>query len=333
LICQFVTEHRARWGVEPICRVLSEHGCPIASRTYYAHLRRGPSRRALRDAGVTARIAVARTPDQRGRRAPESLYGAAKTQAWLNRSRGPGQEPVARCTVERLMRAAGWAGVLRKKKFRTTIADPAHTRAQDKVKRNFVVPAPNRLMVADFTDTPLASGAKAYTALVIDAFAGTITGWDCSTSKATVFIQRALRQAGQFRRIQGHPLQGTTIHHSDAGSQYTSVRFAETLLLEGLVPSIGTVGDAYDNALAETTIGLFKAECYRPGSPFLPRQPRTPAELEAAVAAWVHWYNNDRLMHRLGLIPPLECEAAYYAATRSAEPASALTTECASKSG
>jgi len=333
LICQFVTEHRTRWGVEPICKVLSEHGCTIAPRTYYAHLQRPPSRRALSDARVTARIAVARTRDQRGRLAPESLYGAAKTQAWLNRGRDPGEELVARCTVERLMRAGQWVGAGRKKKFRTTIADPSHTRAEDKVKRNFVVSAPNRLVVADFTDTPLASGTKAYTAFVIDAFAGTITGWDCSTSKATVFIERALRQAGQFRRNQGNPLRGNTIHHSDAGSQYTSVHFAETLLIEGLVPSIGTVADAYDNALAETTIGLFKTECFRPGSPFLPRPPRTLADLEDAVATWAHWYNHTRLMHRLGLIPPLEYEAAYYAATRSAEPASALTTECASKSG
>lgn len=219
MICQFVTEHRARWGVEPICRVLSEHGCTIAPRTYYAYLQRPPSRRALSDARVTARIAVARTPDQRGRLAPESLYGAAKTQAWLGRGRGPDQELVVRCTVERLMRASQWVGVLRKKKFRTTVPDPSHARAEDKVKRNFVVPAPNRLVVADFTDTPLGSGTKAYTSFVIDAFAGTITGRDCSTSKATVFIEWALRQAGQFRRNQGNPLQGHTIHHSDAGSQ------------------------------------------------------------------------------------------------------------------
>ena len=309
--------------------MLSEYGCPIAPRTYYAHLQRPPSARALRDAAVTARIAQARTPNERGRRAPESLYGVVKTQAWLNRTRVDGEPLVARCTVQRVMRRNDWAGVTRRRKVRTTIADPSHARAADLVHRNFVVGAPNRLVVADFTDTPLTS-AKAYTAFVIDAYAGAITGWECSTSKATAFIERALRQAGQFRRNQGKPLQGNTIHHSDAGSQYTSIHFGETLLLEGLVPSIGTVGDAYDNALAETTIGLFKTECYRTGSPFLPRQPRTLAELEDAVAAWVHWYNTDRLMHRIGLIPPLEFEAAYYAAQRSANQASALTTECAS---
>jgi transposase InsO family protein len=123
------------------------------------------------------------------------------------------------------------------------------------------------------------------------------------------------------------------LHRLFESGQYTSIHFSETLLLEGLVPSIGSVGDAYDNALAETTIGLFKTECYRLGSPFLPRQPRTLADLEDAVAAWVHWFNSSRLMHRLGLIPPLEYEAAYYAATSAANPASALTPECASKSG
>ncbi|MEI8083920.1 MAG: IS3 family transposase, partial [Actinomycetes bacterium] len=321
LICQFITENRHRWGVEPICTVLTLDGCPIAPRTYYAHLRRPPSARALSDAAVTARIAAARTPDERGRRAPESLYGATKTWAWLNRTRPDGAPLVARCTVERLMRTNGWTGATRRKKVRTTVPDPSHARAADLVDRNFVVPAPNRLMVADFTDTPLTS-AKAYTAFVIDAYAGTITGWECSTSKRTAFIERALRQAAQFRRNQGNPLQGSTIHHSDAGSQYTSIHFSETLLLEGLVPSIGSVGDAYDNALAETTIGLFKTECYRIGSPFLPRQPRTLAELEDAVATWVHWFNTSRLMHRLGLIPPLEYETAYYAATSAANPAS-----------
>lgn len=333
MICEFITKHRSRWGVEPICTVLTEHGCKIAPRTYYAHLKRPPSQRALSDAVTVARIAAARTPDGKGRRAPESLYGVLKTAAWLNRTTVVGQPKVARCTVARLMRQHDWSGVLRKKKIRTTIADPSDERATDKVNRNFVVPSPNRLVVADFTDTPLLSGTKAYTAFIIDAYAGTITGWECSTSKVTAFIERALRQASELRRNQGNPLNGKTIHHSDAGSQYTSIHFAETLLIEGLVPSIGTVGDAYDNALAETTIGLFKTECYRPGSPFMPRLPRTLAELEEAVSAWVHWYNHDRLMHRLGLIPPLEYEAAYYAATNATITVSAHTTEYAPNSG
>jgi putative transposase len=152
-----------------------------------------------------------------------------------------------------------------------------------------------------------------YTAFVIDAFAGTIAGWECSLSKQTAFVQRALRQAATRRRREGHPLAGTTIHHSDAGSQYTSLRFGETLLLEGLTPSVGSVGDALDNALAETTIGLYKTECIRDGSPFRTGPIATLANLEAITSAWVHWYNTARLMHRLGRRPPAEAEAEYWA--------------------
>ncbi len=168
---------------------------------------------------------------------------------------------VARCTVERLMRANGWRGVTRARTIRTTIADPAASRAPDLVRRNFTASAPGQLHVADFTYVPLAPGGFGYTAFVIDAYAGLIAGWECSLSKETAFVQRAIRQAAALRRRQGRPLDAAAIHHSDAGGQYTSVRFAETLLLAGMTASVGTVGDAYDNALAETTIGLYKTEC------------------------------------------------------------------------
>jgi putative transposase len=167
---------------------------------------------------------------------------------------------VARCTVERLMRANGWHGATRAKKVRTTVPDPAATRAPDLVNRQFAVEAPNRLMVADFTYVRTLGGF-CYTAFVIDAFAGLIVGWECSTSKHTAFVERAIAQAAAFRARQGNPLnalQNKAIHHSDAGSQHTSVHLTETLQLHGIDPSIGTVGDAYDNALAETTIGLYK---------------------------------------------------------------------------
>jgi transposase InsO family protein len=160
-----------------------------------------------------------------------------------------------------------------------------------------------------------------YTAFVIDAVAGLIVGWECSLSKETVFVESAIRQAASFRTRQGHPLTGGTIHHSDAGSQYTAVRFGETLMLAGLTPSIGTVGDALDNALAETTIGLYKTECIRENSPFRNGPLTTLADLEEITSAWVHWYNNDRLMHRLGRIPPAEAEVNYYATTTTANPA------------
>ena len=309
LICEFVAEHRARFGVAPICRVLTEHGCAIAPRTFYAWLRREPSARALWDMTITSLLAGYYEPDARGRRKPESLYGATKMWAHLRRE---GIE-VARCTVERLMRANGWAGVTRRKKVRTTIADPAAKRAPDLVDRQFTVAAPNMLLVADFTYVRLACGVFVYTAFAIDAYAGRIVGWTCSVSKSDAFVRRAIRHAAQLRRMEGNPLCGNTIHHSDAGSQYTSVRCGETLALSGLVASIGTVGDAYDNALAETTIGLYKNEAVRSDSPFRRGPLRRLADVELLTAEWVHWYNTDRIMHRLGRIPPIEYEQIHYA--------------------
>jgi len=155
---------------------------------------------------------------------------------------------------------------------RTTEPDPAAVRAPDLVRRRWRVAAPNRLVVADFTYVPMAAGFG-YTAFVIDAYAGVITGWECSLHKDTEFVERALRNAAAFRARQGHPLDDS-IHHSDAGSQYTAIHFTETLMLAGLRPSVGTVGDALDNGLAETTIGLYKTECIRDGSPFRPARSR-----------------------------------------------------------
>lgn len=309
MICAFIAEHRARFGVVPICRVLSEHGCQIAPRTFYAWRSRPPSNRALWDLVITEILAGFYEPDKDGRRKPESLYGAVKMWAHLHRQ---GIE-VARCTVERLMRANGWEGVRRRKKVRTTIADPAAGRAPDLVDRQFGVDAPSVLLVADFTYVPLVSGGFVYTAFAIDAYAGRIVGWECATSKTDALVRITITQAAALRAREGNPLSGNTIHHSDAGSQYTSVRFGETLALSGLVASIGSVGDAFDNALAETTIGLYKTEAIRDDSPFRTGPLRHLGDVEALTAAWVHWYNTSRLMHRLGRIPPIECEQAYYA--------------------
>ncbi len=220
---------------------------------------------------------------------------------------------MARCTVERLMRANGWRGVTRTRRVRTTERDLAAERAPDLVGRRFRVSRPDALHVADFTYVPLDGGGFGYTAFVIDAYAGLIPGWECSLTKNTAFVERALRSAAAHRARQGHPLTGQTIHHSDAGSQYTAIHFTESLMLSGLIPSIGTVGDALDNALAETTIGLYKTECVRHGSPFRTGPLRTLAALEDITSAWVHWYNATRLMHRLGRRPPAEAEAEYYA--------------------
>jgi putative transposase len=254
-------------------------------------------------------------PDEHGRRRPESLYGSLKMWAHLRRL----GVPVARCTVERLMRANGWRGATRAKKVRTTIADPAASRAPDLVGRQFGVSAPNRLLVADFTYVRTLAGF-CYTAFVIDAFAGRIVGWECSTSKHTAFVERAIRQAVAVRLRDGKPLQNQAIHHSDAGSQYTSVHFTETLHLHGLTPSIGSIGDAYDNALAETTIGLYKTEAIRDDSPFRRGPLAGLSDVEAVTADWVHWYNTSRLIHRLGRRPPAEAETDYHAQTRDDRP-------------
>ena len=255
-------------------------------------------------------------PDEHGRRPPESLYGSLKMWAHLQRQ----GITVARCTVERLMRSNGWSGVTRAKRVRTTVADPAAGRAPDLVDRQFRVPAPNELLVADFTYVPLRTGAFAYTAFAIDAYAGTIVGWQCSMSKATTLVTRTIAQAARTRAQQGHRLLGNTIHHSDAGSQYTSIHVTEAVELHGMRPSIGSVGDAFDNALAETTIGLYKTECTRSGSPFRNGPFERLGDVEDATSRWVSWYNTQRLMHRLGRRPPAEHEADYYAQLGADQP-------------
>jgi len=218
--------------------------------------------------------------------------------------------PVARCTIERLMRKHGWQGVRRTRKVRTTLANPDSPRAPDLVDRHFGVEAPNRLFVADFTYVPVRS-RFVYTAFVIDAFAGTIVGWQVADRATADLVETALADALETRRRQGRPVSAGAVHHSDAGTQYTSVGFGHRLQEAGIEPSIGSVGDAYDNALAETTIGLYKTECIRPGSPFHTGL-HSLTDVEAATASWVHWYNTNRLMHRLDRRPPLEAEANYY---------------------
>lgn len=311
MMCEFISENRSEFGVVPICDALSAHGWKIAPNTYYAWLGRPPSKRALWDMTITEILAGYYEPDEEGKRKPESLYGSLKMWAHLNRE---GIE-VARCTVERLMRANGWKGVTREKKARTTVSDPAHQRAPDLVDRDFGASGPGELVVADFTHVRMSGSWFAYTSFVIDAYADMIVGWECSASKETRLVESALHQATGFRARQGTAVNGT-IHHSDAGSQYTSVRFGESLFLAGMIPSVGSVGDAYDNALCETIIGLYKTECIRAGSPFRDGPLDTVADLEAATSAWVHWYNNQRLMHRLGRIPPTEYEANHYARIR-----------------
>lgn len=291
----------------------------IAPNTYYAHRRRGLSRRALWDITITEVLAGYYEPDGEGLRRPESLYGSVKMWAHLNRQ---GIE-VAKCTVERLMGLNGWAGVTRRvPPPTTTIRDPEaleQRRPPDLVDRQFRVAAPNVLWVADFTYVMRIGGLWCYTAFTIDAFADAIVGWEVSATANTAMVEAAFAHAVEHRARQGHPSSGT-IHHSDAGSQYTAIRFAGQLAEAEFRPSIGSVGDSYDNALAECINGLYKCECVPHGSPFNPHGFHTVGDVEAATGRWVHWFNTSRLLHRLGRRPPAEAEAEYYAQQHTDHP-------------
>ena len=237
MICEFIVEHKTRFGVVPICTALTEHGCEIAPSTFYAWRKRSPSKRELWDIAIIEVLADYYEPDENGRRKPGSLYGSLKMWAHLQRD----GISVARCTVERLMRQNGWSGVMRARRVRTTIRNDDDPRPDDLVDRDFGADAPNELTVADFTNVPMVSGFG-YTAFVIDAYAGVIVGWQCSLSKETHFVEQAIRHAADYRQRHGDPLEDT-IHHSDAGSQYTALRFGETLQLNGMIASIGSVAD------------------------------------------------------------------------------------------
>jgi putative transposase len=292
---RFIDEHRSRFGVEPICRVLTEHGCLIAPSTYYEAARRLPSARARRDEQLRAAITAAHEANY-------GVYGARKVWLALNRQ----GIAVARCTVERLMRELGLAGACRGKRRRTTVPDPAADRPADLVGRRFSPPAPDRLWVADFTYVPTWAG-MVYVAFVIDAYSRQILGWRTATTMRTALVLDALEQALWTRRSSGRDSLAGLIHHTDAGSQYTSIAFTERLAAAGAQPSVGSVGDAYDNALAETVIGLYKTELIKPRGPW-----RTAEQVEIATLHYVDWFNHQRLFEACGDIPPAELETAYY---------------------
>jgi putative transposase len=284
------------FGVEPICRVLSEHGWKIAPSTYYAAKKRPPSRRALRDAELD--IAIRRVhADNYG------VYGARKVWRQLQRE----GHRVARCTVERRMRALDLQGVRRGRKVRTTVRDDDHERAGDLVQRDFTAVAPNRTWVADFTHVTAWCGVV-YVAFVVDVFSRAIVGWAAATSKQTTLVLDALDMAIWRRERAGRKPSRGLVHHSDAGSQYTSLRFTTHLVGAGIDASIGTVGDALDNALMESAIGLYKTELIKRRGPW-----RSLADVELATAEWVEWFNNRRLHTAIGDLPPEEYEALYYA--------------------
>jgi transposase InsO family protein len=295
---RYIDDHKDRFGVEPICTVL-----PIAPSTYYEQKTREHDRnrrpaRTLRDAALMPKI-------QRVWEENFRVYGAHKVWKQLKRE----GLVVARCTVERLMRSLGLRGVVRGKKFKTTIPDELAERRLDRVNRTFTVSRPNALWVADLTYVATWRGLV-YVAFVIDAFARRIVGWRVSNSLRSDLALDALEQALYDRRIDdGDEL----IHHSDRGTQYVSIRYTERLSEAGIEPSVGSVGDSYDNALAETIIGLYKTEVIRQQGPW-----RGIDAVELATLEWVDWFNHRRLLEPIGDVPPVEKEDEYYQQLESA---------------
>lgn len=308
MILAFIEEQRALGrSVGSICGVLREQGVKVAERTYRAWKRAQPSTRDMQDAVLIDAILAARI-DENGELTPESMYGRRKMTALLRRQ----GLNVSRRRVDRLMRLLGLNGLVRGKGTRTTTPDRNAARAPDLLDRDFTAEAPNHRWVADFTYVRTWAGFV-YVSFVIDCFSRAVVGWHASTIKTTSLVTTALRMGLWRRDHAGHPAGDGLIHHSDAGSQFTSVSFAETLALEGIAASIGSIGDAYDNALAESTIGLFKNEAIRDGSPFRTGALKTIDDVEWATAGWVDWYNARRLHSTLGDIPPDEFESAHYA--------------------
>jgi len=320
----FIETMRAQGhAVESICRVLREQGCQVAARTYRSWKQTGRpvAARTVTDAQVVDAVREAAwTTGVDGRRklTPEGLYGRRKMTAYLRRSVIP---EASAGSVDRAMRLLGLSGVRRDKGTRTTIGAKDGIRAGDLLDRDFTAPAPNRVWVTDFTYVNTWAGF-CYVAFIVDVFAQKIVAWHAATSKATDLVMTPLRMALWARDRDGHPtVAGELIHHSDAGSQYTSIRLTERLALEEIRPSIGSVGDAYDNALMETINGLYKAEAIRT-TVFHDGPYKTIADVEYATAGWVDWYNNRRLHSTLGNVPPVEYETAHYAAlNREPQPA------------
>lgn len=287
---RYIDDHKDRYGVEPMCQML-----PIAPSTYYEYKarERDASRQPERYRTDEARkIEIERIYNDNHR-----VYGAHKVWKQLHRE----NLPAARCTVERLMRNLGLRGAVRGKAFKTTIPDADAARPADLVDRQFVASRPNQLWVADITYVATWRGF-AFVAFVVDVFARRIVGWRVSTSLKTDLVLDALEQA-----IHARGKAQELIHHSDRGSQYVSIRYSDRLAEAGITASVGSVGDSYDNALAETINGLYKTEVIRRKGPW-----RNVDEVEYATLEWVDWFNNRRLLGPIGDVPPAEFEAMYY---------------------
>lgn len=289
----FIDEHRSVFGVEPICRLL-----PIAPSTYYENVakRLDVDRLSVRArSDIALKIEIRRVFNENFQ-----VYGVRKVWRQLQRE---GYD-IARCTVARLMRSMSLQGIIRGKPVRTTFSDKAAPSPLDRVNRQFKAPAPNRLWVSDFTYVATWQGFV-YVAFVIDVFARRIVGWRASRTAHASFVLDALEQALHDRRpVHG----GGLVHHSDRGVQYVSIRYSERLAEAGIEPSVGSVGDSYDNALAETINGLYKAEVIHRRGPW-----RNFEAVEFATLEWVDWFNHRRLLEPIGNKPPAEAEERYYA--------------------
>ena len=307
----FIDSHRERFGVEPICSVLREHGVGIAPNTYHTAKKRSPSKRELRDAEL--RVEIRRVFDEN-----LFVYGADKIWTQLNRE----GITVARCTVERLMRDIGISGARRGKQYKvTTTTDDSLARPADLVDREFKAPAPNRLWVADLTYVKTHSG-WVYVAFIIDVYSRMIVGWQASRSLRSDLAIDALEMAIWNRQRQGQSLDGLT-HHSDMGVQYLSISYSERLAENDIVASVGSKGDSYDNALAESFNGLYKWELIYPQGPW-----RGLDDVEFATMTYVDWFNHRRVHSGItddaSYTTPAEHETAFYNQTPTTEQVVAL---------
>lgn len=295
MIVDYIDAHRGEFGVEPICEVLQ-----VAPSTYYAAKARPPSARTVRDAEVGAKLVELWEANYR-------VYGVRKL--WKAAQRA-GVE-IGRDQVARLMRKAGIEGARRTKRVRTTRRDDLAARHPDLVERDFTATAPNQFWVTDLTYVPTWAGV-AYVCFIIDAFSRTIVGWRVAPHMRTDMVLDAIEMARWSRGTRHEGLRC----HSDAGSQFTSIRYGERLAEIGATPSIGSIGDSYDNALAETVNGYYKAELIR--GPARTGPWKTVEDVELATLSWVHWHNTSRLHGYLADRPPAEFEAAFYAAQPAA---------------
>lgn len=304
MIVEFIdAQRRCGHRISVVCKVLSSLGVEFCERAYRRARSRPASDRTVDDAVVVEALLATRRPDPvTGRLPRERFYGRRKMTRWLRRQ---GLD-VSYCQVDRLMRQERLTGLRRGRQKRTTIRDDRREPATDLVQRNFTAAVPDQLWIADMTYVSTWSG-WAYTAFVVDVFSQQILGWAIAATMGDQLVRDALAMAVWQRGRHGHPITDGLIHHSDKGSQYTSIRFAETLASNGILPSTGSVGDSYDNALMESINGLYKNECIKPDGPI-----KTIAEAEYLTAEWVDWYNHDRLHSTLDYLPPTEYEQAHY---------------------